>query len=256
MFTRIIDLPTLGSKDIEEAITYEVEQSIPIPKDDLYIDWQKIAESQEKTTVFLAAAPKSIVNSYVQLFELLGMEPVALEMSLAAIARAMVSNKDQVEPVIILDIGDQSSNLAIFDSNLRFTGSHPIGGSTIKKLIMETTGKTEKEAATEVRLGFKSEPRAAKIIESQMSELLTEIKKMSQYFKEKNEGKEIKKVLICGGLGFLPGLPEYLKDNGFEAKVGNPWVNISIYPLKPVPKEEAPSFACAIGLCLRGFLDD
>jgi Tfp pilus assembly PilM family ATPase len=48
-------------------------------------------------------------------------------------------------------------------------------------------------------------------------------------------------------------LTEKLK---LDATAGNPWVNISVYPLKPVPKEEAPGYAAAIGLALRGLEND
>lgn len=227
-----------------------------MPADDLYVDWQIIGDEKNKVVVFLTAAPRSIVNSYIQLFRLLDAEPMALEMSLAAIARSMVSNKDQVEPVILLDIGDQTSNMAIFDSNLRITGSHPIGGATMKQRLIEELKLDPQQAATEVRLGILKNTKSSKIIMGEVDKLVTEMEKMIEYYKEKMPDTIIKKVLLCGGLGFLPGLPEYLKDQGFEAKVGNPWINISVYPLKPVPKEEAPGYAPAIGLCLRELADD
>jgi type IV pilus assembly protein PilM len=227
-----------------------------MPSDDLYVDWQIIGDDKNKVVVFLTAAPRSIVNSYTQLFKILAVEPMALEMSLASIARAMVSNKNQVEPVILLDIGDQASNMAIFDSNLRITGSHPIGGATMKQRLIEELKLSMREAAAEVRLGISKETKSSKIIKGEVDKLTTEMEKMIDYYKEKKPDAIIKKVLLCGGLGFLPGLPEYLKDQGFEAKVGNPWINISIYPLKPVPKEEASGYAPAIGLCLRGLADD
>jgi type IV pilus assembly protein PilM len=253
MFTRVIELPKLDLKDIEEAIKYEMDQSIPIPSDDLYFDWKKIDESKDKLIVLLAAAPKSIINSYVQLFELLKMEPAALEMSMAAIARSMISNKNQVEPVLILDLGDRSSNIAVFDSNLKVTGSHPIGGGTIKELISTALSKSDKEAALLVRSGIEKETEASKIIKNEVDKLITEAKRTIDYYEDKNVDSKVKKILVCGGLGFLPGLTKYLAEKlKLEATVGNPWVNISVYPLKPVPKEEAPGYAAAIGLALRG----
>lgn len=256
IFTRILDLPILSKKDINEAIKYETEQSIPVPPDDLYIDWQVINESDDKITVLLAAAPKSIVNSYIQLFNIIGLEPLALEMSLAAIARSMVSNIDKVEPVIIFDIGDRSSNIAVFDTNLQVTGSHPIGGGTIRELIADTLNISDKESYQTTRTGIKGKTKQSDLIKGEIDKLISEIKKMDQYYREKTGYEKSMKILLCGGLGFMPGLPEYLKENGYESKVGNPWVNISIYPIKPVPKEETPGFATAIGLSLRGMEDD
>jgi type IV pilus assembly protein PilM len=256
LFTRIIDLPKLEAKDIKEAVQYEVDQAIPMPADDLYIDWQVIGDDKDKVTVFLSAAPKSIVNSYIQLFKIMGMEPMTLEMSLAAIARAMVSIKQKKEPVIILDIGDQASNMAVFDDNLRVTGSYPIGGATMKQRLTDELKVESKKTAQDVRMGLSSGTKSSKIVKEEIDKLITEVKKMIEYHKEKAPNVNITKVLLCGGLGFMPGLPEYLKESGFEAKIGNPWTNISIYPLKPVPKEEASSYAPAIGLCMRGLSDD
>lgn len=256
IFTRIIDLPNLKDKDLKEAIDYEVQQSIPVSPDDLYVDWQIIAEDPKTITIFLAAAPKSIVNSYVQLFDILKLEPLAIEMSLAADARAMVSNKEKVEPVIILDIGDQSSNVAIFDDNLRITGSHPIGGGTIKNVLIEKLGLTPQNAYRRIREGIKTDNPETKVIKDEIDKIITEVNKTTQYFKEKSGYDKQMEIILCGGLGFMPGLTDFLKENGYESKVGNPWVNISIYPIKPVPKEEVPGYATAIGLCLRGFKND
>lgn len=234
-----------------------MEQSIPIDANDLYVDWQTIEQAEEKSTIILAAAPKSIVNSYLQLFKLMDVEPLALEMSLAAIARSMVSNKEKAEPVLILDIGGQASNLAVFDSNLRVTGSHPIGGATIKQQLARELKLSENEVEKMIRTGIKEKSKASENIKGCIDKLAAESNNMVQYFIEKNKGTKVTKMLLCGGLAFIPGLPEYFKEKTkLETKVGNPWVNISIYPIKPVPKEEAPSYATAVGLCLRGFSDD
>lgn len=257
MFTRILDLPKLSKKDIEEAINYEVEQSIPIATNDLYYDWQTVEEINDKSIIMLAAAPKSIINSYMQLFKAMEIEPLALEMSLAAIARSMVSNKEKAEPVLILDIGGQTSNLAVFDSNLKVTGSHPIGGVTIKNHLSKELKINNQGVEIALREGLREGNKASGVIKESIDKLVTEAKNMVQYFTEKNKGSRVSKILICGGMAFIPGLPEYLNEKTkLETKVGNPWVNISIYPIKPVPKEEAPSYATAIGLCLRGFEND
>jgi type IV pilus assembly protein PilM len=257
LFSRVLELPIANPKDIEEAINYEVEQSIPIPASDLYIDWQVIEEKKEKSVIFLSAAPRAIVNSYVQLFEMLKVEPIAFEISMAAIARSMVSNKVAIEPVIILDFGGDTTNLAVFDSNLRVTESHPVGGDTIKQRLIKETEVDEKEASKVIHEGLLGQSKGADIIKEETEKIVDEIKKMIDYYSDNNGGKQISKVLLCGGLGFLPGLPEFIKSKiNIDSKIGNPWVNISIYPLKPVPKEEAPGYAAAIGLCLRGFSDD
>jgi type IV pilus assembly protein PilM len=257
VFTHILELPVFNNKDIDEAVKYEAEQSIPVPITDLYLDWKVMEETNSGVTIFMSAAPRAIVDSYVQLFKYLDIDPLALEISMTAIARAMVSNKEHHEPVIILDFGGQTVNIAVFDSTLRITESHPMGGSQIRKSIMDSLGVDEKEAGELVRLGLTEDNKAKGIVEDEVKKIILEIQRVKKYYLEKNEDKKLEKILLCGGLGFMPGLGEYIKEEtDIEAKIGNPWVNISVYPLKPVPKEEAPGYAAAIGLCLRGEEND
>lgn len=250
-------MPKLGEKDIEEAVKYEIDQSFPIPATDLYLDWEIVKETEDKTIVLLAAAPRSIVDSYIQLFKEIDMEPLALEVSLASIARSMVSNKEKVEPVVIVDIGGTTSNIAVFDSTLKVTGSYPIGGQTIINNLTGNLKINSKAAESIVNKGLKGEDKNTAILKDEFENLTVEVKKVMNYFYEQNPKSNITKALICGGLAYLPGLPEYFKEKlEIETKLGNPWVNISIYPLKPVPKEEAASYAAAIGLSMRGLKDE
>jgi type IV pilus assembly protein PilM len=257
VFTRILDLPVFNIKDIEEAVNYEAEQSIPVPMSDLYIDWKLVEETSTGVVVFMSAAPRAIVDSYIQLFKYLGFDPLAIEISMAAIARAMVSNKVHHEPVIILDFGGQTINLAIFDSILRITESHPMGGSQIRQAVIDNMNVDENEAAKLVQQGLDDSNPAKAVILTEIKKIVVELERIDKYYTEKYDKKKISKILLCGGLGFMPGLAAYLKKKtDIDATAGNPWMNISVYPLKPVPKEEAPGYAAAIGLCLRGEQDD
>ncbi|MDD3480954.1 MAG: type IV pilus assembly protein PilM [Patescibacteria group bacterium] len=254
LFTRIIELPSLSKKDIEEAVSYEVDQSIPIPSTDLYTDWEIIEEGKEKSLIFLAAAPRSIVNTYVQLFSEMKLDPLALEVSLAAIARALIPKEKKNDPVIILDIGGSTTNIAIYDKGLQITGSHPVGAVTIKEELKAALNVTQKEADAFVKKGITENSKASKIIMENFDKINTEIERMVKYYKDRHKEKSIKEILLCGGLGAMNGLTSYMEGKtNILTRVGNPWTNISIYPLKPVPKSEAPQYSAAIGLCLRGF---
>jgi type IV pilus assembly protein PilM len=257
VFNRILEFPSLSEKDLVEAVKFEVDQSIPIPASDLYVDWQIIGETKDKYEIFLSAAPRAIVDSYIQLFKSLDLEPLSLELSMAAIARSMVSNKNKREPVVILDLGGTSSNLAVVDETLRITESHPVGGKTVRDSLVNTLGLSEKKADDAIDAGIKTDSESAKVIKEELDKAISEISNIVSYYSERNPNSKISKVLICGGLGYMKGLTDYIKEkSGLDCQVGNPWVNISIYPLKPVPKNEASEYAAAVGLCLRGLEND
>ncbi len=258
LFTRVIELPSITDKEIGEAISFEIDQSIPIPVTDLYTDWQIIDEDKKKISVLLAAIPRVIVDSYVHLFNFLKMDPLSLEISLSAIAEALISDRSN-KPIMILDIGGSTTNMAVYDKRITITGSHPVGYSTISESLSATLGVDKKGACALIKKGISknTKDKGSEVIKNEFKKIITEIERMSKYHQERNENSVVSEILLCGGLGAMNGLSEYLsKSLNINTKAGNPWVNISIYPLKPVPKNESPIYANAIGLCLKGMKNE
>lgn len=257
LFTHVLELPILSEKEIENAINLEIDQSIPVAASDLYTDWKIVNEQEDKIFVFMAAAPKIIVDSYIQFLKLISMEPVAFEISLAAVARAVVSEGEKHQSIILIDIGGQTTNMAIYDNGIQVASSHPIGSNTIKESLATVLNVKGKELDSYLQAGISEDEKSSAVIKSELKKILIQVERMIQYSKEKRNDKPISKIIISGGLGAMNGLDGYISENTkIETVVGNPWSNISIYPIKPVPKKEAPMFASAIGLSLRGLKDE
>ena len=149
VFTRILTLPHTEDKDREDAVVWEATQIVPMAMNDLYLDWKLIgpnAEDPKTDDIVFAAAPKSIVNSYLQLINLLGLEATGIETNLSAIARAMIPPKAQNETILIADLGYSSTSIAVYDQYIRVTGSTKVGGCDFTKKIAETLRITEEEA--------------------------------------------------------------------------------------------------------------
>jgi type IV pilus assembly protein PilM len=257
LFTRTLELPILSEKDIEGAVALEIEQSIPMALTDLYTDWQIVRETDKKIYIFMAAAPKSIVDSYVQLMNLISMEPIAFDISLSAISRSVIPVGLANRPHLILDIGGRTTNMAIYDGGIQVTGSHPFGAETIKDTLKNVLGIDDLGANKTLDLGLKEGEKSTEVIKKEFNTVTTEIERMIKYYKDQRSDVEIAGIVLCGGLGAMEGLANFLTDE-FKVKteLGNPWSNISIYPLKPVPKREASMYAAAIGLALRGLKDE
>ncbi len=254
VFTRVLEMPPLSNKDLKEAVMWETDQSIPMAVTDLVVDWQVLGPSITKkgmNDILLVGAPRAIVNSYVQFFDKLGLQPEAIETGLVSVVRALVSNKERNEVMLVVDIGSRSTNLGFYDHTLRLADSLDIGGLDFTSLIStETKVDFKKAEEMKVRLGLKDK-KVQSALESTLDNLKNEMQKVIKYHDERNETKT-SKVVLCGGSSNLVGLTEYLAEAlKIEVKVGNPWVNIDTYPLKPVPKAIAPAFANAIGLSLR-----
>lgn len=261
IFTRTITLPHMNEKALAEAVGWEASQTIPMAMSDLYLDWRVIGPTLNDPKideVIYAAAPRAIVDSYIQYFNILGLEIEGIETSLTAIIRSVVTKKSSKEAVLIIDIGGKTTNLAVFDRVIRLTGSTLIGGDHITYRISQALGIDEKEAEKMKKQKNADKTKLRQAVDVEVTEITKEATKMINYYQEKNKkANQITRVILSGGSASLDMLSEIFKEKlGIPTEVGNPWANISIYPLKSVPKEDAPAYTNAVGLALLGVIDD
>ena len=264
VFTRIISLPIMEQAQLAEALHWETQQYVPMPVEDLYTDFEIVGRSvtkpgeEPKQDVMLVASPRVIVDSYIKFCEIIGLTPSIIELSLGAVVRADVSAEQAKSHTLVIDLGSLSTDIAIYSGSLKLTASVPIGGDKITEII-HTKLKITLEQAEEIKCRFgiaesdlKSKISAA--ISPQLTTLVTEIRKVIKFYEQRGAGQSSHKIgaiLLAGGGAGLPGLTEYLKSAlNIEVAVGNPWQNLSTYPLKPLPRNIASIYTTAIGLAL------
>lgn len=263
IFTRVLELPEMSAEDMLQAINWDAEQYIPISINNLYVDYQVLGPAlsgkEGNSDVALIAVPKAIVDSYLNMADTLNLEVASIETNLSSIARAAIPQKDEKEATVLVDIGGDRTNLAIFDKAIRVTGTFPEGGVDFTKAIADELKMNILEAE-ELKNHEGLSGKKGKVKDAMAPTLLNvvdEIKKIINYYQEKaGNGLTISKILLCGGNASVPGLAEFIESQtNLTTVMGSPWANISVYPLKPVPKLEAPMYTAAIGLALRGLKD-
>jgi type IV pilus assembly protein PilM len=262
IFTRILTLPHMNRKEMSDAIMWEATQYIPISLADLYLDWKIIGENsadKTKDDIVFAATPKIIVSSYLQLFELLELEVMGVETNMSAVTRAVMPRNAVPETVLVIDIGAKTTNIAVFDSVVRVTGSTLVGGEDFVEHINKKLGIHSPENANiDYSIYAKENLKLEETVNEDLEQIIHEINHMLEYYAEKiNIEDTIKKVILCGGSASLPGLPEYFTEKLQKITIiGDPWANVSAYPVRPISKSDSMFFANAIGLALAGVDND
>jgi type IV pilus assembly protein PilM len=254
----------MSPDDLEQAVKFEVEQYVPVPVNDLYIDYEiiNVVESKDgkdgHMDVLMTAAPRAIVDSYIKLFDLLGLEVQAVEASMVSVVRAMLHSGDaQKNSTLVMDIGSESSDLTIFDEVIPLTGSVPVGGEHYTKALVNTLG-LKPDQATEIKIKFGIAPSGMQqkifsALEPHLQTVVKEAKRVLKYYEERSEKREkVQTLVISGGTASMPGLAEYLqKELGLPLTVANPWKNLTTKKMQAVSKRDAPMYTTAIGLALR-----
>jgi type IV pilus assembly protein PilM len=288
VFTRVIQLPPMSAADLEQAVHFEAEQYVPVPLNDLYIDYEVVAEDaplvplapdpaakaptadtkvapkaakpteEHHQDVLMVAAPRAIVDSYMKLFDFLDMELAAIETSQAAITRAMTHASKAKQTALIVDFGSRSTDLSVFDQVTRLAGTFGLGGDDLTQTLVKSLGITADQAnEIKYKFGLGSSGLQSKILQAldpQLKKMVGELKKAIKFYQDRTEAKQtIEQMFLTGGSSRMPGLVDYLyKELGVPIILGDPWQGLHVKPLAEVSKLDGPMYTTAIGLALRG----
>lgn len=260
-FSTVIQMPYLSQADLAKAIPFEAKKYIPIPLEEVSMDWSIIEATQNKkdpgrpmVDVFLAAVPKEETARYRRIMEGAGLSLRALELENSALIRGLVGN--DLSPIVIVNIGGRSTSILIVNKGYERVGhNYEVGGFEITKSIARSLNISA-EKAEELKKKMGLEESDSNIIQQAMSSLIDmmafETNKTITNF-EDSSGQKIAKVLLVGGMVNMPNFTNYFKQKlGREVFTGNPMARV-VFPqgLNEVVGEIASTFAVATGLAMR-----
>jgi type IV pilus assembly protein PilM len=260
VFTRVLSLPTMSKKELDSAVQLEIEQAVPVASKNLYYDYEVTdTEDSENMLVRMVAAPREIVDSYVGVCDLLGLDLALVQTNIRADAQLcmLYENMTPGSPYIILDVGGNSIDLGILDQTLHVTGTVEEGGNSLTEAIARELHISHAKAHTaKVTKGLGAGPQQAKIkaaVSPILDKVIIEINRMIRFYQERvQEDAEITQILIVGGGANMPGLGDYLTDaTHIPSRVSSPWGNhISFGKLEPPEHADLPRFLTCAGLAL------
>lgn len=255
-FTRSLELPKLKNSELINAVELEAEQYVSMPLEDLYLDYDITKQTIDNTELFAVAVPKTIVNSYMELAHILGLEPVLIEPTLSSSGR-LFSLDDQSEvPTVIIDFGSKSADISIYDGHILVTGTVQAGGETFTNIIKNKLNVSQAEAGLiKTRYGLSVSRRQAEVTQAMgpiLDELVKEIRRMMRYHEERyGAERPIQQIITLGGGANMPGLSDYLTNVlRLAVRHTNPWHYLTYKGLQPPSEADKPMYATVAGLCL------
>lgn len=257
-FATVIEMPYLSEKDLKKAIPFEARKYIPVPLNQVILDWSiinvKQAGDHPNVEVFLAAVPKNETERYKDIFAAVGLSLKGLELENIALSRAFISDEDHSFPLAIVNLGGRSSSIVIIDGGFeRVSRNYEIGGFQLSKALTEELKiDFEKAEGMKKTEGLKSGSSAFSAMAPLVDLIVLETKKVISNYEE-NEKVKINKIILAGGQANMPGLKDYFIEKlGKEAIIGDPFKKVSYNKsLEPVLKTLSSSLSIALGLAMR-----
>ena len=260
-FVRVIHIPKMGESEADNAVKFEAEAYIPLPIDQVYIDWQPTGLIEDnRMEILMIASPKEQVDKYIQALEKAHLRPKALEVESQSITRCLIPPSSS-EAILIIDIGNTRTSLVMVSSgNLQFTSSVPVAGAALTEAISTYLGVTNPQAeAIKIRVGMANStdyPNLKLAMQPVMANLVAEIKNVLN-FQKQHSSMPVTQLWICGGSAKLAHVTEYFTEQfkdytGMKVMLADPAKILSgIVGLDPGQQKELLSFTSALGLALR-----
>src|SRR5437773_10645141 len=117
VFARFVKLPSVGEEKIEKIISFEAQQNVPFPIDEVVWDYQLVGGgTDEQLQVVLVAIKSDLLEGINAAVEAAGLRPMVIGVANMALYNAFRYNYSDVTAAsLVLDIGARTTNLLFIE---------------------------------------------------------------------------------------------------------------------------------------------
>jgi type IV pilus assembly protein PilM len=258
VFSRVITVPQVSEAELADAVYWQLKQILPYPIEEVQSDFTALGSDEAgQKKVLAVAAPKKLVQLYVEILERAGLKPVAIESETLSILRA-VKYSHNVADAVLLDFGAQSTDMAVMiNGELYFSQSISTGSDLLTKALVNEFQLSFAQA-DEYKRAYGLTPGAAEgkiysVLKPVVDIIVTEVLRGLEFYKSAVGKVPPSLVILSGEAALLPGLSDYLKSVlGVEVSMANPWNNVTVSGnMAAIVNKSAPGFCVCVGLCLK-----
>jgi type IV pilus assembly protein PilM len=228
-----ISVQNTSEEQLQETIHFEAEQYIPFDINDVNLDFQILGENENnpnQMNVLLVAAKKEMVNDYISLAEMAGLDPRIIDVDAFALQNAFEMNCESpsMENIALIDIGASKTSLNILKGGTSvFMRDVSLGCSQINQKILASVDCTADEAEA-IKFGEISDMMPPEdlsdIISAVVADWCTEIRRALDFFYSTYPDDQIRKIILSGGGGNIQELRQLLAvETSAEVSTINPF---------------------------------
>lgn len=232
-----INVQTMAEDQLQETIHFEAEQYIPFDISDVNLDFQILGPNENnpnQMNVFLVAAKKEMVNDYINLVNLAGLNPCIIDVEAFALQNIFEINYDtKDENIALIDIGASKTSLNILKGNNSvFMRDVSLGCGQINQKIISLINCSFEEAEA-IKLGGQTDKISPddlkEIVSSVVADWCTEIRRALDFFYSTYPDDQIKRIVLSGGGGNIAEFRKLLTvEASAEVEAINPFSTFAI----------------------------
>lgn len=263
-FIKQFPLPSGHVGTVEEAVHSEASQHLPYTWEEIYYDWQTLGspDTLGQERVVFAAAPKSLVDSYLSVLDQAGIQTARLEIESVAVAQACFK-PTEIGAHLLLDLGRTRSTVILLqDGIVIFSATVRYAGKELNRYIADRLRITLPQAERAKTI-FGLDPKRgkgvlAKVLAPHLDILVDKISDVLSFYQEHVvDHPPIKTISISGSGALLRGIDQALSERLERPVTTRPsWIFEQLHIKDRQAFAELPyTYATAFGLALENVLD-
>jgi len=269
VFARFVELPPVAGEKLDKIISFEAQQNVPFPLDDVVWDYQVVGGGMgEQIQVVLVAIKIDLLEQANAAVEATGLQTYIVDIAPMALYNAFRHSYPKfADCSLLLDIGARTTNILFIEAGRVFLRSIPLGGSALTAAIArefnESFGASETRKRQDGFVGLGgayAEPadpnvgRVSKIARSIMTRLHAELMRSITHYRAQQKGDRPARIFLCGGGAGMPYMREFFHEK-FQVPIEffNPLQNVAVAESAPMQDvaHSAHLLGELVGLALR-----
>ena len=216
---KTINTSKVPDEELHRNIRAEAEQYIPYDIDDVNIDYQILGDSEysaEQMNVLLVAVRQDLVDEYVELIHMAGLNPVIIDVDTFALQNVYetLPDVDHERITLLLDVGASKTSVNILQNNNSMMMRDMTNGCYQLVSVVSERLEVDREKALQIIMGEVDYPESGQslddLYEIVVDNWCSDICEVVHTFESGPGNDGIEKIVISGGGGFIDLLAEKL----------------------------------------------
>lgn len=213
---RFAKLPPVEPKMIPNIVRFEAEQQIPFPIGEVEWDFQTFtSDDNPEVEVGIFAVTKKSLAERLGLYAEFGIRPEIVTLGPLAAFNAIAydhSLTGQYKPIVVVDLGTQSSDVIVMENGRCWIRTFPLGGTHFTDALVELF-KVKYVKADRLKTESASSKYARQMMQAMrpvFGDLVTDIQRSMGHYQMSHRDHPIEQVYGIGSTFRIPGLRKFL----------------------------------------------
>lgn len=251
---RSLKLPDLAHADLKKLVSFEMKNNLSMAFDDPSYDFIKLPrnpndivkvplEEENLSEVLVVAAPTSILQDYVDIFERLKLIPCSIEIKSFSLLRVLDTGHIDTDGInIIVNVNELNSEFTIIeDGHFKITRNVEVSFKSITK-----------DADSEQNSWLESFSSPEQTFSNAAQDLIAELERLMNfyYYNLNKSEKSFSKIILSGDIAELGRLAGLMAEGLTPPVTLLDWQSLSVADNST--NWNAATYAVPLGLALRG----